>query len=64
MSLIRGGDPLEDYRKWEHEEYWAQQALPVCEVCGEPITDEYAYRINGELWCKYCINDAREWIDE
>lgn len=38
----------------------AQQ--PHCDECHEPIWDEYAYRINGELICQRCMEEKREWI--
>ena len=32
--------------------------LPVCRKCGEPITSEYAYDIDG-LWCETCFEDYK-----
>lgn len=34
---------------------------PVCAKCGEPIQDEYAYDIDGDLLCREC---AEEWLKE
>lgn len=30
--------------------------LPVCEVCGEHIQDDFLYEINDELICESCLN--------
>ena len=31
--------------------------LPVCEICGEPIMDDYLYDLNGEIWCEECLKN-------
>lgn len=36
---------------------------PICEWCGEPIQEDYAFRIHGDLVCQHCIEDAKENID-
>ena len=51
-------DPLRDFDQWEAE----QAALPVCDWCGEPIQGEYAFRINGELVCKVCVDETKEYL--
>ena len=33
--------------------------LPVCNRCGEPITSEQAYDVDG-LWCEDCFNDWKK----
>lgn len=45
-----------------HREYEARldrecQKLPKCVYCGEPITDDECYEINGELYCPDCVNE-------
>ena len=32
--------------------------LPKCNRCGEPITSEYAYDVDG-LWCERCFEDYK-----
>lgn len=35
--------------------------LPKCNKCGEPITSEYAYDVDG-LWCEDCFEEYRKEI--
>lgn len=29
---------------------------PVCDICGEPIQEEFYYDVDGELYCKKCMD--------
>lgn len=29
---------------------------PKCDCCGEPIQDDYQYKIDGEVLCLDCVN--------
>ena len=55
-------DPIRDFNRWDYEQWEKEQALPVCDRCGRRIREAYAYRLDGELICEKCINEAREWI--
>ena len=33
--------------------------LPKCNRCGEPITSEYAYDVDG-LWCERCFDEYKD----
>ena len=49
-----------------YEEYDAYQCeweekLPVCPVCGEKITDDEGYQLDGVLMCHDC---AMDWLQE
>ena len=33
---------------------------PICDECGEPITDAYYYNIMGEKICVSCMDGHRE----
>lgn len=58
------GEPYEDFlRKEAEEEKWLK-TRPVCAWCGQPIQDEYAYEIDGELVCEVCIEECRTYIPE
>lgn len=44
-----------------HDEYEAEQErkldkFPKCDCCGEPITDDYYYNIDGTYFCEDCLN--------
>lgn len=57
-------------------EPWQQEALrrrrweragPCCQGCGEPITTEYGYRLEGfgidGYACYRCMEGARVWLE-
>lgn len=49
------GDPIDDFYKHDAEQYaWLMQ-LPVCDVCGEPIQDDYYYDFGGDIVCEECL---------
>lgn len=31
---------------------------PKCCMCGNPITDDYLYEIDGEMYCEDCMEDT------
>ena len=47
MSAQYYGDPSEAYYRWDADQAEAQErfekACPICQLCGEPITDEHCY---------------------
>ena len=58
LSMAQYTDnPLADYYAHEAEEHRRLSRLPKCDICGEPITDENLYEINGELVCEVCLNE-------
>ena len=47
-----------DYARMEDERIARlEEKLPKCDDCGEPITDDYLYEIDGEILCEECFND-------
>lgn len=52
-----------------HDEYEAEQErklnkLPKCDCCGQPITDDYFYNIDGTYICEDCLSDYRQKTDD
>ena len=53
-----------------HEEYEIAreqklQKLPKCDCCGEPITDDYFYNIDGTYFCEErLISEYRKNTDD
>ena len=45
------------HARYEAEQQAKLDKLPKCEYCGEPITDEHLYDINGDIICEECLND-------
>lgn len=56
---IRTDDPEHDFWVHDHE----TDDLPKCDCCGDPITDEYLYEINGKVWCESCVKSLRTYVD-
>ena len=48
-------NPLADFNRHDAEQERKRQQLPICYECGNPITDEYLYEINGEYICSECL---------
>ena len=42
----------------------AERLRPHCDLCDEPIWDEYGYRVGEYLVCERCMEDAKERIEE
>lgn len=55
-------DPHRDFDEWDAENAAWLKSRPVCYECGEPITEDYAYRIGGDLVCQHCIDEMKESI--
>ena len=51
-------DNYDIFEQHEREVERKLKNLPVCRKCGEPITSEYAYDIDG-LWCEDCFEDFK-----
>lgn len=57
MSYFRSGDPLDDFDRLDRAQAKQLEALPKCDICGEPIQDDHYYQINGDNVCPECLND-------
>lgn len=51
------GDPVADYNSYCDEQEKEEAKLPVCDVCGETIYDEFCYDIDGDIFCEKCMKD-------
>ena len=50
-------NPVRDFDRWDREQTDRLNSLPKCDICGEPIQDEYMYEIGGDRYCESCMND-------
>jgi formylmethanofuran dehydrogenase subunit E len=57
------GDPLDDFNRRDAEYAEWLKTLPKCDICGEPIQDEYYYEINGDKICPECLEDFKKYND-
>lgn len=49
-------DPVADFERHDREQAAALELLPICDICNDPIQDEYLYDINGEFICECCMD--------
>lgn len=52
------------YEEAERRNSNYEETCPHCSNCGEPIYDDYAWEINGEVYCEDCMNDFRVSTEE
>ena len=52
-------DPLRDFERYEAEQAEKTERLPVCEICGEHIQDEYGYCVDS-IFCVLHISNCRQ----
>ena len=57
----------DNYSQWEWQERERERRLaerPVCDICDQPIQDDYFYLINGDQVCPDCLeNEFRKEVD-
>lgn len=62
--MIRSDDPERDYAQWETEQYLYEMACPVCNDCGEHITDEHYWEFHGVFYCESCLDNHKYYVDD
>ncbi len=50
-------DPAADFARRDEEDAEWLESRPVCDFCGEAITDDYYYEIGEDIICKACLDD-------
>ena len=45
-------------RAYEREQEAYLDSLPKCEICGEPIQDDFLYDVGGDIYCESCMIDT------
>lgn len=53
-------DPIADFAAHDFQQQKEMERLPQCGICGEPITDEYAYMVNDGWFHKDCFESEHE----
>jgi hypothetical protein len=63
MGMNFSNDPVADAERRDvaNDKWLAQRN--VCFGCKDYIQEEYAYRIEGHLYCENCVKDSREYFD-
>ena len=57
-------DTYDSTNAHEAEQESRLRRRPVCSQCGDPIQEDEAYNIDGQLWCGYCIRDAKISVED
>ena len=51
---------MDNYELWKNhddeEQDWLER-LPKCDICGEPIQDDYLWKIEHITYCRGCLDD-------
>lgn len=53
-------DPELDFLRHDAEQTEELERLPTCEDCGELITDEYLFDVDGDILCRGCMESRYE----
>lgn len=60
--MYRTDNPIADYDGYLGEQDYRKRHLPRCEECGEIITDEMCYEIDGTYLCCSCMESHKKWV--
>ena len=55
---------MDEFFRVESEKAKWLAIRPKCSICGEPIQEESALRLDGNWICQRCVEDNTEWIEE
>lgn len=58
--MIWTDDPVMDAANYEAERERKMQELPICDFCGNHITDDSYHEIRGLNICDRCLEDHRK----
>ena len=50
-------NPIADFNRYMCEQQRQMDKLPKCYECGDPITDEWCFEMNGYFICEQCLKD-------
>lgn len=56
-------DNYDLYRAHEAQQEAALAKCPICAKCGNHITDDYGYDVNGDTKQLFCWDCAVEWLE-
>jgi hypothetical protein len=49
-------NPIADFLRYDSEQTEELEKYPECCICGDHITDDCYYDIDGEIYCERCMN--------
>jgi len=59
--IFRTDDPTRDFERYDAWQAEELKKRPVCEHCGEPITDDHYYNLFD---CRVCPDCLKEYCNE
>lgn len=62
LGMNFSSDPVADAERREVDYDKWLKTRNMCFSCGDYITEDYAYRIDGHLYCQNCIKESREYF--
>lgn len=57
--MFRTDDPVADFEAWDAMRERRLERFPVCSECGDPIQDDFAFRIDQRWICELCMGQFR-----
>ena len=51
------------YEEAERRNSKYEESCPRCFNCGEPITSDIAWEIDGHLYCEDCMDDFKVFVE-
>ncbi len=54
--MFYSDDPARDFDRHDREQAKRLAELPVCDVCDDPIQEDFYFEINGENICECCMD--------
>lgn len=55
---------MDAFERHEHDKAERLKRFPVCYSCGEHITGDYRWRIDGQVYCEDCAVDLFQEYNE
>jgi len=55
-------DAYDFYRANEDRLYDQIKNNPICNECGEIITNEFYYKVDGKNYCTDCMDNYKEYV--
>lgn len=62
--MIFTDNPDRDFAAYEHELRQRLAHLPVCDICGEVVQEEYYHRLFDRNVCDRCLNDSIKFMED
>ena len=53
---------MKSFEQWDAEQYAWEKSRPTCDECGEPIFEEFLFRIDGECTCEACMDKKIKYL--